>query len=75
MTYDTVEKLRELNRLVHKEIHSINDSLASTHKDYDVKVTQTDTSTTIEFIATSHAFDLTKGGKVVPKKPKDNETK
>ena len=75
VTYDTVEKLRELNRLVHKEIHSINDSLASTHKDYDVKVTQTDTSTTIEFIATSHAFDLTKGGKVVPKKPKDNETK
>jgi hypothetical protein len=73
--YDTVEKLRELNRKIHEQIHMINDKLAETHKDYDVKVTQTPNSTTIEFTAASHAFDLTKGGKVVSKKKKVKDNK
>lgn len=68
VSYDSVEKLRELNRKVHTIIHALNDSLAVTHKDYDVKVTQTPNSVSIEFTATSHAFDLTRGGKTVPKK-------
>lgn len=72
VSYDSVEKLRELNRKVHTIIHTLNDSLAVTHKDYDVKVTQTPTSVSIEFTATSHAFDLTRGGKTVPKKEKDS---
>ncbi len=69
VSYNTIEKLRELNRRVHEEIHAVNDALAESHKDYDVKVTQKPGSTTIEFVATSHAFDLTRGGKIVPKKP------
>src|SRR3989344_3929915 len=72
VSYDSVEKLRELNRKVHTIIHALNDSLAVTHKDYDVKVTQTANSVSIEFTATSHAFDLTRGGKTVPKKEKDS---
>lgn len=71
--YDTVEKLRELNRKVHTEIHALNDNLAVSHKDYDVKVTQTPTGMTIEFTATSHAFDLTQGGKIVPKKSDEDK--
>jgi hypothetical protein len=71
VNYDSVEKLRELNRRVHAIIHTLNDSLAVTHKDYDVKVTQTESGVSIEFTATSHAFDLTRGGKTVPKKEKD----
>lgn len=70
--YDSVEKLRELNRKVHAIIHALNDSLAVTHKDYDVKVTQTPNGMSIEFTATSHAFDLTRGGKTVPKKEKES---
>lgn len=73
--YDTIEKLRELNRRVHAEIHALNDSLATTHKDYDVRVIQTPTGMSIEFTATSHAFDLTRGGKVVPKKTEENKEK
>ncbi|KXJ98491.1 MAG: hypothetical protein UZ19_OD1000695 [Parcubacteria bacterium OLB19] len=72
--YDSVEKLRELNRKVHETIHTLNDSLAVTHKDYDVKVTDIANGMSIEFTATSHAFDLTRGAKTVPKKedsPKD----
>ncbi|OHA70832.1 MAG: hypothetical protein A3E07_00765 [Candidatus Wildermuthbacteria bacterium RIFCSPHIGHO2_12_FULL_45_9] len=72
LSYDSVEKLRELNRKVHAIIHALNDSLAVTHKDYDVKVTQTQNGVSIEFTATSHAFDLTRGGKTVPKKEKDS---
>jgi hypothetical protein len=60
--YDSIEKLRELNHKVYAIIHTLNDSLAVTHKDYDVKVTQTESSVSIEFTATSHAFDLTRGG-------------
>ncbi len=70
VSYDSVEKLRELNRKVHTIVHALNDSLAVTHKDYDVKVTQTLNSISIEFTATSHAFDLTRGGKTIPKKDK-----
>jgi hypothetical protein len=70
--YDSIEKLRELNHKVYAIIHTLNDSLAVTHKDYDVKVTQTESSVSIEFTATSHAFDLTRGGKTVPKKEKDS---
>ncbi len=70
LVYDSVEKLRELNRKVHAIIHTLNDSLAVTHKDYDVKVSQTPNVVSIEFTATSHAFDLTRGGKTVPKKEK-----
>ena len=51
----------------------MNDSLAVTHKDYDVKVTQTANSVSIEFTATSHAFDLTRGGKTFPKKDSGDE--
>jgi hypothetical protein len=75
VAYDTVEKLRELNRRVHQEIHNINDGLASSHKDYDVKVTQTPNSITIEFKAVSHTFDLTRGGKVVSKKSEQSHDK
>lgn len=70
VSYDTVEKLRELANKVKKEIHDFDGKLAVTHKDYDVKVTQTPNSTSIEFTAINHAFDLTRGGKVVPPKPK-----
>lgn len=73
VSYDSVEKLRELNRKVHAIIHALNDSMAVTHKDYDVKVTQTANSVSIEFTATSHAFDLTRGGKTVPKKEKGSD--
>lgn len=67
-SYETVEKLRELANKVKKEIHDFDDKLAVNHKDYDVKVTQTLNSVSIEFTALNHAFDLTRGGKVVPKK-------
>jgi hypothetical protein len=67
VSYDTIEKLKQLNRLVNKEIHAINDSLSESHKDYEVKVSQTPNSTSIEFISENHAFDLTRGGKVVSK--------
>ena len=68
VAYDSVEKLRDLNRKVHKEIHAINDSLAQTHKDYDVEVNQTEEGVSIEFKAVSHTLDLTKKGKPRPKK-------
>jgi hypothetical protein len=77
VSYDTVEKLRELANKVKKEIHDFDGKLAVTHKDYDVKVTQTPNSISVEFTALNHAFDLTRGGKVVPPKPKppnDSET-
>lgn len=70
ISYDTVEKLRELANKVKNEIHNFNDKLAINHNDYDVKITQTPNSTSIEFKALNHAFDLTRGGKVVPPKPK-----
>lgn len=66
--YNTVELLRELNRSIHREIHVVNDALAETHPDYEVEITQTDSQTTITFKAISHAFNLEKGGRVVPKK-------
>lgn len=77
VSYDTIEKLRELTNKVKKEIHDFNEKLSTTHKDYDVKISQTGNTTSIEFFAIDHAFDLTKGGKVVPPKPKpptDSET-
>ncbi len=75
--YDTTEKLLELTNKLKKEIHDFDGKLAIIRKDYDVKVTQTPNSTSIEFTALNHAFDLTRGGKVVPPKPKpltDSET-
>ena len=70
ISYDTVEKLRELANKVKKDVHDFDDKLAVNHKDYDVKVSQTPNSTSIEFKALNHAFDLTRGGKVVPPKQK-----
>ena len=70
VSYDTVEKLLELANKVKKEIHGFDKKLSTTHKDYDVKVTQTPNSTSVEFGALNHAFDLTRGGKVVPPKSK-----
>src|SRR3989344_8773506 len=37
VSYDTVEKLRELANKVKKEIHNFDNKLSATHKDYDVK--------------------------------------
>lgn len=70
VSYYTVEKLRELANKVKKEIHDFNEKLSRTHKDYDVKVSQAGNTTSVEFFAIDHAFDLTRGGKVVPPKPK-----
>lgn len=72
--YNTIEQLRELNRAVHREIHMINDALAETHPDYKVEVTQSDSQTTITFKAVSHAFNLEKGGRVVPRKKEGEQT-
>ncbi len=68
MDYDTVEKLRGLATKVREEIHTFDNNLSATHKDYDIKVSQSPTSVSVEFTALDHAFDLTKSGKVVPKK-------
>lgn len=73
VAYDTVERLRELNRRVHGEIHKVNDALSKTHPDYETKVTQTPNGMSVEFTAKNHAFDLTRGGRVVPPKPKDQK--
>lgn len=70
VSYNTAEKLRELANKVKKEVHNFDDKLAVNYKDYGVKITQTSNSTSIEFKALNHAFDLTRGGKVVPPKPK-----
>lgn len=70
VSYDTVERLRELATKTRDEIRDFDSSLAKTHKDYDVKVTKTSNSISVEFTALNHAHDLTRGGKVVPKKPK-----
>lgn len=71
--YDTVGRLRELAERVRQEIHTFDKNLAATHKDYDVKVTQSPTGVSVEFKALNHAFDLTKGGKVVPPKREGTE--
>jgi hypothetical protein len=73
ISYNSLNRLRILNRRIHKEIQGINNKLAITHKDYDMKITQTPNSMSVEFTSKNHAFDLTKGGKVVPKNP--NESK
>ena len=70
VSYDTVGKLRELANKVKKEMHDFDDKLSTAHKDYEVKVSQTGNTTSVEFFAIDHAFDLTKGGKIVPPKPK-----
>lgn len=70
VSYDTVEKLRELTNKVKKEIHDFDEKLSVTHKDHAVKVFQTGNTTSVEFFAIDHAFDLTKNGKVVPPKAK-----
>ena len=72
-SYNTVEKLRELNRMVHKEIHAVNNSLALTHKDYEVKVSKTPGSVSVEFTANNHAFDFTRGAKAVPTKTENSK--
>ena len=71
VVYDSIGKLRALNRRVHKEIHGIDSKLALTHKDYEIKVSQTANSVSLEFTADSHTLDFTRGAKVVPKKPDD----
>lgn len=70
VSYDTVKKLRELANKVKKEIHDFDDNLNISHRDYEIKVTQTPNNTSIEFTALNHAFDLTRGGRVVPPRPK-----
>lgn len=78
ISYDTVEKLRELTKKVKKKIHDFDEKLSKTHKDYEVKVSQTGNTISVEFFAINHAFDLTRGAKVVPPKPKlpkDSEQK
>lgn len=78
MSYGTVEKLRELTNKVKKEIHDFNEKLSTTHKDYEMKVSQTGNTTSVEFFAIDHAFDLTRGAKVVPPKrklPEDSDSK
>lgn len=70
VSYDTVEKLRELTNKVKKEIHDFNEKLSTTHKDYEIKISQTENTTSVEFSAINHAFDLTRGAKVFPLKQK-----
>lgn len=70
-----MKKMDDKNEPIKKEINDFDGKLAVTHKDYDVKVTQTPNGTSIEFTVLNHAFDLTRGGKVVPTKPPtDSET-
>lgn len=70
ISYDTVEKLRDLVNKTKREVRDFDNKLSAIHKDYDVKITKTPNRTSIEFKAINHAFDLTKGGRVVPPKPK-----
>ncbi len=53
--YDTVEKLRELTTKVRDEIRGFDKKLATIHKDYDLEVTKTQDSVSIEFTAPNHA--------------------
>lgn len=72
IAYDTMEKLRELAKKVRDEVRGFDEKLAGNHKDYNIKVIKAPNSMSIELTALNHVFDLTRGGKTVPKKPKSS---
>lgn len=71
--YNDIGKLVELTKKVQIEVQNFDKKLSDKYKDYEVRVEKTSTSTSIEFTAIGHAFDFTRGGKIVPKKSKNAE--
>lgn len=67
--YDTVEKLRELTKKVREIIQDLDQKLANTHKDYEVKIERLPAAIKAEWKAVKHALDMTQGGKIVPQRP------
>lgn len=68
ISYDTVEKLRELTRKVREVIQCLDKKLANTHKDYEIKIERLHSAIMVEWIAIKHALDMTRGGRIVPQK-------
>ncbi len=69
ISYDSIDKLRNLASKIRDEIHRIDDALSRTHPSHEIKIEQTKNSTSIEFHSIGHALDLTGKGKIVPQKP------
>ena len=73
VSYDTVPKLRDLIRKVKEEIRKVNEALDKSHKEYNIEVKQEPGVISATFMMTGHAIDLTRGGRVVPIKPKEEK--
>ncbi|HXF44035.1 MAG TPA: hypothetical protein VNK70_01040 [Candidatus Paceibacterota bacterium] len=69
VVYGDMTQLRALTSRVRTEIQRLDQGLAATHRDYDVNAQQTPAFVRVEWTAVGHAFDMTAGGKIVPKRP------
>jgi len=69
ISYDTVDKLRDLSKKVRKELQGMDVRLAVTHKDYEVETKRLPHAVQVEWKAVKHALDMKDGGKIVPQQP------
>ncbi len=69
VSYDSVEKLRQLTNKVRDEVRNLDNQLNLTHPSHKIVMKQTPTSTSVEFFSIGHAMDLTKKGKIVSQNP------
>ncbi|GEM_PF-2607857 len=68
VAYRDMAQLRALTTRVRSEIQRLDQSLAASHRDYNVNIQQTPAFTIVEWTAVNHAFDMTARGKIVPKR-------
>ena len=65
ISYDTVEKLRDLSKKVRGDLQDLDVHLAVTHGDYKVEIKRLPHAVQVEWTAIKHALDMTDGGKIV----------
>lgn len=69
VAHNTIEKLRELTKRVRGIIQNLDQKLANSHKDYEIKIERLPSAIKAEWTAVKHALDMTQGGKIVQQKP------
>jgi hypothetical protein len=68
VTYGDIAQLRALTTRVRAELQNLDQALAGSHRDYVINIQNNHAFTRTEWTAVDHAFDMTAGGKIVPKR-------